>query len=911
MLKVYIGMSVVLCLIVNCGLLADENVVDIDFASECHQRRVNVKGEFSGPLPDEIKTDFPVWNTSKVTSEKLSENGREFLRFNVQELDSLVLFRLSGNKIEVPGYYELKVVCRCPDKPLNLHVRQLPSPYKTFWEVDTPSKIGWQELRFLVCLKDAKSFISVLDSSNMALYISLKEGITDIASVQLIKSSKEAYISEKSEEIKRPQKGLVNLFRNTRFPLGMQSGWSVNRQSRSGSVVPDAGNPGPSGVSSLKIQSGEDPFIRVYTEPIQSDNPDQELQVSFKYKSQGGWLARIGSTSQKLAESSTWQTAKLSFIPDPLTKGFQLDIGGKGTLFLDSLMAYSGVHDQAYVSAGSCEVALKLADSELEQTHIQFIDESASVRYVVSGDFNGGILKGKVVNVYDREVLLPDVNLNQTSTSENLDLKMASGLLDAGAFASAPLGPFRVEVWVERNGKRISPYNEIILNRIRRPLYWGKDAPDSPFGGHFYANPRVLLTMKAAGMNWVRFNDVCMEGTAWGWLEKEKGKWTFSDDKINAYRDAKIKILGYLGSAPEWASYYSGKKHSYDYFNRMYQPRDIASFKNYVRTVTAHYKGRIDEYQFQNEPWGEAFWHKDYDQKTHKFDQGATPSQDYAKLSKIAYQELKKADPNISMYGFNTTGGRDDWTKQVFDYGAYPFCDMIDYHLYNKSGELCLIPDDKIQNAYSGVTGYIKDNISEPIKPVINSEGNPTRGGAVPLDFKGLDDCAGLYRNTIPWVSHDNNLKLCDTTSRYIASHLALGVNRIFLYSDHCYHYMMRPPSFPVLLGADGYPHPMLSAFSNLAWLLEDRVFVKRIRVGDKVWAYIFSGRGARVAIISGTPDGVYVVPKNLQEDVLDLFGNPIAGKALYKGRLIYVVSNLPIDFLEKSLTHQNGNIDN
>ena len=138
---------------------------------------------------------------------------------------------------------------------------------------------------------------------------------------------------------------------------------------------------------------------------------------------------------------------------------------------------------------------------------------------------------------------------------------------------------------------------------------------------------------------------------------------------------------------------------------------------------------------------------------------------------------------------------------------------------------------------------------------------------------------------------------------RFVISHLALGVKRVFLYSDHCYTHLLSAPTFPVLLGADGYPHPSLAAFSNMAWLLEDRKFVKCIPVGKMVWAYLFDGRGGTVAVISGERNGRFKFKPAEGIELTDLFGNRIGGKADYKGNLLYVTSSLPLSKIESILS--------
>jgi hypothetical protein len=880
-------------------------IIDINFANTGQALNIKEKGKFSGVLPSGVTVDFPRWNTSVAHTEKLTQNNREFLRFKVDRIDQAVLFKVSDTKIKCPGYYKLEVDTRSIDRPVNVHFRHQGRPYSTLWQQNTATDPKWNKQIMAV---DLSAFKQTADNnySDIVLYLSFKEGVADIASLKLTKINKEQFIALKksiialeAQKISRLPEGTLNFFRNSRFPLGMQSGWNINRSNLTGRVEADPGTPGPSGAPSLKIDfkpiaSTDRAWTnRLHSEPFQVDDPRRKVHVSFYYKTEQDWRVLAKGVNKTIPASKEWKRFEFSFSPDPNDRAFNLIFQGTGVMYLDSLMAHSGKPGQPYVSAGECEIALTDADSDLKGTRIVFDDEPALVRYAATGKLDGAVLKIKVVNIYGKEKMLADVNLKTTP----------AGTLDFNVFPETPLGAFRVEAWAERDGKRISPYNELVMNRVRRPVYWGKDAPNSPFGGHFLAKDRVINTMKAAGFNWLRAHDSSAEVTGWAFLEKKPGEWTFADDKIKAFRDANIMILGQLASAPGWASFYEDKyKHRSEYFDRMYIPKNEEAFRNYVRTVARRYKGVIDEYQFWNEPWGDKFWHKSYDRATDKFCQGDDPAGDYVKFLKITYRELKKVNPEAKLHGFSTTYGTKgrEWTKKVFDAGAYDFCDKIDYHYYNGALEFPCNPDDMVAGAYSAGLQYIKDHVNPPMKPVVMSEGNPTRSGFA--SEAGKDDYSGLMKHTLPWEPRDPSRFFAEMTCRFVISHLALGIEKIFLYSDHTYHNMLKNPGYTTVLGIDGYPHPTFAAFSNMAWLLEDRTFVEYFSITEHVWAYVFHGRdGKSVAVITGSRNSRAVIPKISRSEVIDLFGNPLP-HGVYQGEIIYVLSELPPKQLKKSL---------
>lgn len=877
---------------------ADDSIINVDMSKANVDTHVSQVGSFNGVLPACCKADFPAWNKSVATSTVVNDGANSFLRFDVAQLDQAVLIRFYQGPIPVPGYYMVETICRSTLSPLNVHLRQLEAPYQSFWSRDIDCKgKKWMDDRAYFYLGPSVQQGSAPppDMSNVRLFLSLRPGETDIQSIKLVAVSRD----QVAASMPRPAPDLPNFFRNSRFPLGLQSGWNIDRNNLDGKVESDAANRGPSGSPSLKIVSQTG--IRVCSEPFQTSNPNIANQISFACKGSGTWAIRLLGCHKResyseaaLQVSSTWTTQRISFSPDSLDRGYSIIFIGTGTIYIDSLMAYAGTDKRDYKSADECEIALAPIDSEISTTRIQFSDEPARIKFCATGSISNALLKTRVTDVYGDEKPLPDIKLN-ASAARNYQF----GVVSYDAFTTAQLGQFRIEAWAERDGKRISPINELVMTRIRRPIYWGKDAPGSPFGDHFMSNARTVTTMKAAGINWNRFNDTAMDCTCWGFIEPEKGKWVFRDDKIANYRNGHIKLLGYLGTAPTWASTYAGG-HLPAFFDLCYQPKNLDDFSNYVRTVTTRYKGIIDEYEIGNEPWGVYTWHKSANPATGTMDPGPTPAADFAALSKAAYESAKAVDASIQLDGFCTSPGHTSWTKGVFVAGGYGSCDKVSYHYYTHTPTG--FPGDGADKAYDLALGYIVKSAPAPLKPVEMTEGNPTRNEDLADPENGAADFTGMYNYSVPWRSHDNLMELSDAPSRFVLSHLALGVKRVYLYSDHTYSNIVTPPTYTNLLGADGYPHPALAAFSNMAWLLEDRKFVKCVPVADNVWAYLFDGRHGSVAAICGPRFGRCTIAAATGVHFLDLFGNPIRESANYAGILLYATSNLSAAELQKRL---------
>ena len=893
------------CVLSGSALSPGETIADFDFGKPGKTWNVHEKGSFDGTLPEGLTPDFPGWTKSVAKSELIKEGDLSFTRFTVTEFDNTVAFRSPLN-LDKNAIYKFEVISRSPSS-IGLVLRQGLAPYASYYNADV--KAGLDDFLKSTLYANLSGMVGHEDFKDIALFFRLKPGVTDIRSLRVTKVTQE----ELQISIKRPAKGMVNFLRNSRFPLGLQSGWNFSGL-EAGGATSDEASPGPSGAPSLKVvMDSQETSSRLFSEPFQTADPYKQNHISFSCKVKGDLTAvatdNFGRASldmhvlakMKLPESEDWKSIRLDFTPDPTARSFTLAFAGKGTLWLDSLRAWAGDGDAAYVSQGECELALALPESDASIARIQFSDEAPALDYCATGNFQGATLKSKVVGIHGKEMPLPDQKLGLSPVGKLVGgdkLPLEKGAIDfSSILGDKPLGQFRIEVWIERDGKRISPFNEMVVTRIHRPLHWNEDAPNSPFGCHFLASPIIIPTMKAAGVNWVRLHDAGTEYIGWYHLEPEKGKWVFRDASIQRYRDGKIKIFGTLQTAPLWASSYkdSGKKEFNGYFDRYWTVEDWDGWANYVKTVCTRYKGVIDGYYIWNEPDpsnGVLFLHDGYLEGEHRYILTKTDgAKNQARLCEVASKVAKEIDPKIRISGPNiyTRGVASKFNQALIDDGAYNNCDFADYHNYVQMGSG--FPGDMIEQKYTDILGpLIAANFK---KPIHMSEGTSAYDGP---------KYAGMYKHSVPWDQDDAEIiPFADDLCRFVVGTLALGVERINLYT-------VGGPGFLgpegggcfTMLNADGYPHPALAAFSNMAWQLEDRKFMKRVKVGENVWAYIFEGRNGTVAVISGYRNGKYTVPNSSALEICDLFGNPSQGE--YKGALLYVKSELPLDRLESVL---------
>jgi hypothetical protein len=859
---------------------ARETVFRTDFGQEgkpCPYERV---GRFEGSLPPGVHENFASWNASVARAERLTENGRAFLRIRAEKIDSATQFWIDGGKIELPGVFELVVTARPQASILQFGLRQNGAPYKGFGGADFPASKEWKERRFIIRTREHCD-------SNVAIYFYTGAGDTDIASVELVRLDQ----AELAATVPRPDASVKNFFRNSRFPLGLPCGWNLDRDSRTTACEADAAHPGEGGVPSLKLES-KDGFT-LYSEPFQTHQPDKPHTVAFAYQGAGPCRVDVMGEGRILAglalsPSNGWQMATLAFVPPGEALCFCLRFTGKGTFRLDALRAFAGAADAAFQDR-ACEVALAPGRSEIAETRIQFADESPDVRFCVTGDAGGAVLKSCVTDLYGKSVPLADRPLPAGA-------KRFEGALRFDVFPARHLGQFRVEAWVERDGRRASPVNETVMTRLERPVFWNQDAPDSAFGCHFLASEPTIRMMKACGINWARLHDAGTEYSGWWNLEQEKGKWTFMDDDLFRYRKNKIKIFAQLGTTPAWASHYAdlGCKHM-GYFEKFLRPKNNEDFNTYVKTFVTRYKGVIDEYFVWNEPWGR-WWKEGQDARFYGQDDAA---KDFAELGRGAYRAVKAIDPSIKLAGFNTTSGGSgkQWTAGVYEAGGMEACDIIDFHVYTKNAT-CLA-DDSVEQAYRDAVGEIFDKVPDAGgKPVYMSEG---QGGSTGSSGVGCR-MTGLYRRSITWQPEEDLAGLAQKNCRYTVSLLAQKVAKVYLYTAHGYTCLAREPSFVALLGADGYPHPGLAAYAHLTRSLEGKRFASKVALGENRFAYLFAGRGGTCAVLCGGVDAELPFPQDPAIRWTDLYGNALTAPDTLPGTLRYAASALTPEELAKRL---------
>jgi len=861
------------------------------------------QGQLVGQLPEKVGQNYFGWTQARCKGEFLTEADGPFFRLTTLAAPgSGPQFSIGIPKLTEGKFYRLSGKIRnSSDGPLSLYLREGPAPYRNIGPGAGGTPTGeWETISTVLRFEKPAS-------DSYALYCSLgATGDCDFREFRLTEATAAEYNAQQMglaqhQNIHRPDAKWQNFAPTSCFPFGVPAGWNCRRGTAS--VSDDCS--GPSGQPALKLERGfsERVGIQLFSPPFQIPDPAKTYTVSFSYRGAG-----VRCNGQTFGPSEDWKRASFDFQLPENQSGYVLDFTASETIWLDAVRVAEKAVNPAgkpaesteYKLPGQCEIVLGLPESDASEGRIQFDDEPAEMLYTLLGDAEGVVLKGSVTNIWGETRELAEIPATKNAKTPKTSKRPKT--LNYQVFPETPFGQFRVNLQAFResaDGSReeaVSPVAEFVVSRFHRPVYWGKDAPNSPFGTHEEPIGQLLTTLKAGGINWIRLHDGGTQTVAWPCVEAEKGVWTFHDAEINLYRAHKMKLYGQLVGAPIWASYYAETEFKPDgYWKNFSAPTDehLKDFENYAYTMVKRYENEIQDWFVWNEPWG-GFLHCGWDpvKKTYKTfeNQGGA----YARMMKAGFQGAKRANPNVRVTGIAACANGDGFVRQIVEAGGYEFCDEIDYHEYSPRTYGWL--NDGNEAILAKTLSPITEKFGKIEKPIIMSEGSPLSNGS----SRG-DALVGIYSRILPWENVERSERQADDVTRYTMSLLNCGVKRVFLYTAHGHQNLTRT-AFQLLLSGDGYAHPSLAALSAFAYLAEDAKFVKYVELQPGVFAALYQrADGSSFAAICGKRQArAEITCKAPDAKAFDLYGNPISFPVQYKGLLEYVTSSVDAETLEK-----------
>ena len=194
-------------------------------------------------------------------------------------------------------------------------------------------------------------------------------------------------------------------------------------------------------------------------------------------------------------------------------------------------------------------------------------------------------------------------------------------------------------------------------------------------------------------------------GVTWSALEPVRGEWDFRrlDEYVAWARGRGIEVLLTLGVTPRWASARPDEAGVYGK-GMAAEPANIEDWRNYVRRVVEHCKGRVAAYQV----WNEA--------NLPEFYSGSPAAM--RRLAAVAQQEIRRGDPAARLVMPSGMGldHRVGWLAQTLAAGMKDSVDIAAFHLYHgKEPPESMI--DPVQRMLA-----LRSASSGPVLPIWNTE---------------------------------------------------------------------------------------------------------------------------------------------------------------------------------------------
>ncbi|HEX8236978.1 MAG TPA: hypothetical protein VF600_13550 [Abditibacteriaceae bacterium] len=715
-----------------------------------------------------------------------------------------------------------------PGTGVNLSLRKAGAPYTEYASQTASLSAEWQEFRVFGAIpEDTEGFLMVRATQPMTFWVD-DSTLQDLTTAQSDAPVRQGNLL--------PTGGS--------FEAGIPYGWSVRFEGPTENRFAD---PRPRidrtdakvGRASLRcdIAPGDSAQIR---SPLFTSNYNRQHTVSLWMKAaQPQTNVQIALDKDVLDQwvqvGPQWQcysfSTKIPFQPYSRLRILAQQTAQPNTVWLDGAMIEEKPEaSPEYSSPFPVEMALSLANPG----HVVFDRERASVNLSTAGQLPRGA----------------QLKLAMTDLGKKI-LSSSTVTLPATSFALPQLNNRR-GMWkmraqiVDAQSRPLSAPAELIWARLPRPR--DIDAKNSYFGTHIQLSPYYIAMARAIGVRRVRLHDTSMLGK-WPIAETAPGQFRFYDEGVTAAHNAGLRILGMLDGAPTWTSTKPREGGYWGIWNIPDKPDALPQWERYVSTVAGHYKGRIDDWEIWNEPWGEWF-------------RGAGGSPElFGQLIKTAYTAAKQANPNAYVIGVDTYRGYDEWTNAVLSNAGPQNFDGFSFHDYNDAlyGGPQTVPQDNATHFIAVQKAY-----GTP-KPLWNTE-----GGLFGVGSWYAPETGGMGATIQPAY-----------IVRYDVTYMAAGARAFFLYAIHTDGAMgdieTRTNEH------DRAVKPILAARAVLASLVDGSGQPQRSEPVKGVDQYTYPRdvkQGRTVAVLwsyDGAPRSV-TVPRGVR--VLDVWGNVVAPQA-------------------------------
>jgi hypothetical protein len=169
-------------------------------------------------------------------------------------------------------------------------------------------------------------------------------------------------------------------------------------------------------------------------------------------------------------------------------------------------------------------------------------------------------------------------------------------------------------------------------------------------------------------------------GVDWAKLEPARGQWRFEKlDRLMALAEAHgVEPMLTLGVTPTWAAARPDEPFVYGAGGAS-EPRDLADWENYVRTVANRYKGRLHYFEIWNEPK-----YGDIEPTKGAFFSGT--AKNLVDMACAARRVAREVDPDMRIVGPGFTGAGDR-LERFLKAGGGQCIEVVGFHFYTATPE--------------------------------------------------------------------------------------------------------------------------------------------------------------------------------------------------------------------------------
>ncbi len=347
-------------------------------------------------------------------------------------------------------------------------------------------------------------------------------------------------------------------------------------------------------------------------------------------------------------------------------------------------------------------------------------------------------------------------------------------------------------------------------------------------------------------------------GVGWEGLEPQKGKWDFSlmDRLVDLYGKDGMELQAMLAFTPKWAAPPEAQN-SKDWLDWNRAVPDMEAWKEYARTVAKHYDGKIRYWEVWNEPDLFGFFRGSRD--------------DYLKMMKAAYQEIKSVDKDLQVLtgGFASLdphpGKKDPEFHDIVIKEGEGFYDIHAFHQHGNFDSFQKIVDGKMLEIRKSL------NSAKPLyfnETAIHSLGDSQRNQAEVLVKKLL---FGKARGAMGYNWYD--LRDDGFDPRDAEHNMGLLTN-------------------------DFYPKAAYPAYNSLVLNFRGKEFMKQLDLGVNRFAFVFEGNGEQTIVAWNEASGDAGEHVVLQTDAgsaeyIDIMGNA-SSAPIDNGMLVLPISTTP-----------------